>query len=165
MTACATTATSVSFPDKSDGEIGTLRSTLLCGGWLASLATGIFSFMTASYARRSGFVDLPCRNTYALPLRLIQITTLLYLFLVVSIGIVVTAVWTSRRLLEILERPEVKTPVGLVFAYGEGLVMWLTLALIIFIRQRAKQIFGPSYQVQSSTSFSRTTLGLISYLG
>ena len=165
MTACATTAIFASLSSKAFDDLSSSSFVLLCGGWLASLATGIFSFMTASYARRSGFVDVPCRDTYVLPLRLIQITTSLYLFLLVGTIIYRSAVTGSRRLGQRLNETELDDIPGLVFYYGETLVMWLTLALIIFIRQRAKQIFGPSYQVRSSMSIPRKSRGLIGYTG
>jgi len=60
----------------------------------------------------------------------------------------------SRRLAQRLVENGVRNLVGVIFRYGEVLVMWLTLALIIYIRQRAKQISGPSYQVQSLISIS-----------
>ena len=37
------------------------------------------------------------------------------------------------------------------FFLGELLVLWLTLGLIIFVRQTVKQLFGSAYQVQPST--------------
>lgn len=155
MTACATTATCVSLGEKGADKLDGLSWLLLFCGWLASPVTGIFSFTTASYARRSSFIDVPYRDIYTLPMRVIQVTTSLYLFS--SLGLVIlllAATGLFRRIEQILINIWLDELLWLAFLYGETVVMRLTLTLIIFIRQRAKQIFGPSYQVQSSILLS-----------
>jgi len=154
MTACATTATIFSFHNKQLDATHTTTVVLLWYGLsVPLLATGIASFTTASIARALAFVDVPCQDTYARPLLLLKATTPLYLFVIITFLVVYTRTMVFSDLKVKLGRPKIEG-LTLVFVYGEALVMWLTLLSIISIRQGAKHIFGPSYQVRSSTSMS-----------
>jgi len=161
MSACACT-TAFTYGRRGSSN---RQYTLLLSGWVLSLATSIFGFCTSWYARRSGFVDAPCLNTYTLPLRWIQASTALYMFLVLSWLFCLTlAIWGSGALYQTLKGVADKTVIVIserhygmgdllteAFFLGELLVLWLTLGLIIFVRQTVKQLFGSAYQVQPST--------------
>lgn len=145
MTACAA-LTIAAYNDKA---LSTSQAYLFVGGILGSLATGIFSYLAGGYAERANFVDVPCRKTYAIPVRLIQVSTAVYVLVGGSVFLYIFLSLASHRLGKRIDQAvnKIDTVLGHTLFWTELILMWATLGLIIFVRQSAKQIFGSSYQV------------------
>lgn len=151
MTTCAATLTlfGVESPEEGDDRLIFLWFCSVC----SSVAASIFSFFSGKFASHSWFLDQPCRDIYQIPLRLVQASTGVYLvaLLLIMLGLTLNS-WlpriATRRIGRRLPSAEDMEVILVAIAYPmEVLLLWTTFILIIYIRQRAKQLFGEAYQV------------------
>jgi hypothetical protein len=118
----------------------------LCG----STALAIFSFFVSAYAAQNSFIDVPCEETYEIALALIRASAALYLFCAFLVIFELALASQSKRFKNFLETAEflhisIRGWLNLSFALTEFFLLWTTLALIVFVREYAKRIFGRSY--------------------
>lgn len=164
----------------SDGALDNLEFTLAIVGFLGALANCIFSFCASWYADRAAFIDFACQTTYRTPLLLIQGFSALYIacamFLVVAffLGLLFARLYArlKKGLVSVIDMQGYEAISGCVSSllyFAEFLLMWVNFALIIWVRERAKSLFGPLYgdnamgygQIMASGFSLQTIVGLV----
>lgn len=121
-----------------------------------SILTSGFSFYASKYAQRHMYVDWPCRQSYSVAIILLQISTGIYIssvagvfvfpFIVVLIekGYLGTFASKAHKVLKSYSEHGGSIVFGC-FLFSEVVMVISSFALIMVIREKARTLFGSSY--------------------